>query len=121
MAKLIKKSTRVEAAGDPPKLIEEYIGLVNSGTSELSIAHMRSPAGWVEPGQTPEFDEYTLVLKGSLQVKLSGKTMKVTAGQAIVVSAGEWVQYSSPLPGGAEYIAVCSPAFSPEAVHRDEA
>jgi mannose-6-phosphate isomerase-like protein (cupin superfamily) len=120
MAKLIEKPTRVEAAGEPPKLIDEYIGLVNTGTGDLSIAHMRSPSGWVEPGQTPDFDEYTLVLKGSLLVKLTGKTIEVSAGQAIIVCAGEWVQYSSPAPGGAEYIAVCRPAFSPEAVHRDE-
>jgi len=119
MATLIEKPTTIQAAGQPPKLIEEFIGRVNSGTEALSIARMKSPAGWSEPGQTPEFDEYTVVLRGSLRVKLKDQTIDVGAGQAIVVRAGEWVEYSSPSPEGAEYIAVCHPAFSPSIVHRD--
>lgn len=120
MATLIEKPTTIQAAGQPPKLIEEFIGRVNSGTDALSIARMKSPSGWSEPGQTPEFDEYTVVLRGSLRVKLKGQTFDVGAGQAIVVRAGEWVEYSSPAPEGAEYIAVCQPAFSPAIVHRDD-
>ena len=120
MATLIEKPTTIQAAGQPPKLIEEFIGRVNSGTDALSLARMKSPAGWSEPGQTPEFDEYTVVLRGSLRVKLKGQTFDVGAGQAIVVRAGEWVEYSSPSPEGAEYIAVCQPAFSPAIVHRDD-
>jgi mannose-6-phosphate isomerase-like protein (cupin superfamily) len=120
MATLIEKPTTIQAAGQPPKLIEEFIGRVNSGTTAVSIARMKSPAGWSEPGQTPAFDEYTVVLTGSLHVKLKDATFEVFAGQAIIVKAGEWVQYSSPLPDGAEYIAICTPAFSPELVHRDE-
>jgi ethanolamine utilization protein EutQ len=119
MPTLIAKSTRVTAAGNKPKLIDEYIGQVNSAESRLSIAHMRSPAGWVEPGQTPEFDEFTIVLKGTLRVTHKNGEFDVNAGQAVVAHAGEWVQYSSPSPAGAEYIAVCLPAFSPKTVHRD--
>ncbi|MFW5760520.1 MAG: cupin domain-containing protein [Cyclobacteriaceae bacterium] len=120
MAKLFESPTRIAAAGNKPKVIEEYIGRVNSSTSKLSIAKMTSPTGWREPGQTPEFDEYTVVLKGALLVKTKNQVVEVKAGQAILVSAGEWVQYSTPNPEGAEYIAVCLPAFSPETVHRDE-
>ena len=116
----IEKPTIIEAAGNMKKIIEEYFGLVNSMTSTLSVAKMISPQGWLEPGQTPEFDEYTIVLKGSLTVELKTGTEEVKAGQAILVKAGEWVRYSSPKPGGAEYIAVCLPAFSPQTVHRDE-
>jgi ethanolamine utilization protein EutQ (cupin superfamily) len=119
MPRLIAAPTRITAAGNKPKLIDEYVGRVNSGTEALSIAHMRSPAGWVEPGQTPEFDEYTLVLRGTLHVRTVGETMEVQAGQAIIVSRGEWVQYSTQGREGAEYLAVCLPAFSPETVHRD--
>ena len=119
MAVHITKPTTIEAAGQPPKLIEEFIGRVNSGTTAVSIARMKSPSGWSEPGQTPEFDEYTVVLRGSLHVKLKDDEFDVGAGQAIIVHAGEWVQYSTPSPEGAEYIAVCLPAFSPETVHRE--
>jgi mannose-6-phosphate isomerase-like protein (cupin superfamily) len=119
MATLIEKPTTIEAAGTPSKLIEEFIGRVNSKTSAVSIARMKSPSGWSEPGQTPEFDEYTVVLRGCLHVKLKDQEFDVQAGQAIIVQAGEWVQYSTPSPEGAEYIAVCLPAFSPNAVHRD--
>lgn len=119
MPVLIEKPTRIEAAGNKPKLIDEYIGRVNSQTQALSIAHMRSPSGWVEPGQQPEFDEYTVVLKGSLQVEHAGGVMEVNAGQAIITPAGEWIRYSTPGPDGAEYIAVCLPAFALSTVHRD--
>lgn len=119
MPTLIPTPTRITAAGNKPKLIDEFIGRVNSGESRLSIAHMRSPAGWVEPGQTPEFDEFTVVLKGSLRVTHKQGTFDVTAGQTIATRAGEWVQYSTPDPSGAEYIAICLPAFSPQTVHRD--
>jgi mannose-6-phosphate isomerase-like protein (cupin superfamily) len=115
----ILKPTIILAAGNPPKQIEEFIGRVNTRTSEVSIARMTSPAGWFEPGQTPQFNEYTVVLRGALKVKLKNKEMDVSAGQAIIIEAGEWVQYSTPYAGGAEYIAVCLPAFSPETVHRD--
>ncbi len=115
----IERPTMIRAAGDPPKEIEEFIGRINSKSSEVSIARMKSPQGWSEPGQTPEFNEYTVVLKGTLKVVLKDRTVEVTAGQAIAVSAGEWVRYSTPYEGGAEYIAVCLPAFSPESVHRD--
>jgi len=116
--KHIPKPTMIRAAGSPPKQIEEFVGRVNSRTSEVSIARMTSPAGWTEPGQTPEFAEYTVVLRGTLRVKGKNKELDVDAGQAIIVEAGEWVQYSTPHDGGADYIAVCLPAFSPEAVHR---
>ena len=121
MPTLIATPTRIEAAGNKPKLIDEYVGRVNSGQSDLSIAHMRSPGGWVEPGQTPEFDEYTIVLRGLLRVAHRGGTLDVRAGQAVVVRGGEWVRYSTPEPEGAEYLAVCLPAFAPETVHRDPA
>lgn len=119
MAIHIQKPTVIEAAGQPPKCIEEFVGRVNSDTSAVSIARMKSPSGWCEPGQTPEFDEYTVVLRGCLHVTLRDKAFDVEAAQAILVKTGEWVQYSSPSPEGTEYIAVCIPAFSPEAVHRD--
>jgi len=119
MVQIIKHPTIIAAAGNKPKIIEEYFGLVNSATKEVSIARMKSPKGWVEPGQCPEFDEYTVVLKGSLHVKTKEYEMIVNAGQGILVSKNEWVQYSSPDKGGAEYVAVCLPAFSPETVHRD--
>lgn len=119
MPTLISQPTRIQAAGNKPKLIDEYIGRVNSKTSALSVAHMRSPQGWQEPGQTPEFDEFTIVLKGNLQVRFADGEMNVGAGQAVIAHRGEWVQYSTPSEGGAEYIAVCFPAFSMETVHRD--
>ncbi len=120
MPTLISQATRIRAAGNKPKLIDEYIGRVNSKTEAVSVAHMRSPQGWQEPGQTPEFDEFTLVLKGMVRVKHGGGEMDVAAGQAVVAHGGEWVEYSTPQEGGAEYIAVCLPAFSMETVHRDE-
>ncbi len=115
----IRKPTIIRAAGTPPKRIEEFVGRVNSQTSDISIARMISPAAWSEPGQTPEFNEYTVVLRGTLRVTLKDKELDIAEGQAIVIEAGEWVQYSTPFDGGAEYIAVCLPAFSPDAVHRD--
>ena len=117
--KLIAQPTRVAAAGTKPKLIDEYIGRVNSQHAAVSVAHMRSPEGWSEPGQTPEFDEFTVVLRGMLRVKSQAGEVDVQAGQAVIAPAGEWVQYSTPGAEGAEYIAVCLPAFSPETVHRD--
>lgn len=120
MPTLISSPTRVEAAGNKPKLIDEYVGRVNSRTPGVSVAHMRSPGGWVEPGQTPEFDEYTIVLKGVLRVEHRDGVIDVRAGQAVIAHKGEWVRYSTPAEEGAEYIAVCIPAFSPETVHRDE-
>jgi len=114
---LIAQPTRIEAAGNKPKIIEEFIGRVNSKTSALSVARMQSPPGWQEPGQAPEFDEYTVVLKGLLRVTHKAGTLDVPAGQAVIAHAGEWVQYST--PDGAEYIAICLPAFSPGTVHRD--
>jgi quercetin dioxygenase-like cupin family protein len=119
MAKLISAPTVIPAAGEPPKIIEEFFGRVNSATSQISIAKMTSPSGWGEPGQTPEFDEYTLVLRGELRVETRSAIHQVAAGQAILISAGEWVRYSTPSADGAEYIAVCLPAFSPPTVHRD--
>jgi mannose-6-phosphate isomerase-like protein (cupin superfamily) len=110
----------VKAAGTKEKIIKEYFGLVNSKTSEVSIAHMISPEGWTEPGQSPEFNEYTLVLKGKLRIITGDKEYIVSAGQAIMTGKHEWVQYSTPYEGGAEYIAVCLPAFSPDIVHRDD-
>jgi mannose-6-phosphate isomerase-like protein (cupin superfamily) len=115
----IAAPTRIQATGNKPKLIDEYIGRVNSGTENLSIAHMRSPAGWVEPGQTPRFEEYTLVLRGLLRVEHRDGMLDVRAGQAVIAHAGEWIRYSTPEEGGAEYVAVCLPAFSPETVRRD--
>jgi mannose-6-phosphate isomerase-like protein (cupin superfamily) len=119
MPTLIPAPTRVEAAGNKPKLIDEYVGRVNSKTSNVSVAHMRSPGGWVEPGQRPEFQEVTVVLKGRLRVEHQGGALDVRAGQAVVCEPGEWVRYSTPDEEGAEYIAVCLPAFSPATVHRD--
>jgi mannose-6-phosphate isomerase-like protein (cupin superfamily) len=119
MPTLIDKPARIQPAGNKPKIIEEFFGRVNSKTAAVSIARMRSPAGWVEPGQTPEFDEYTVVLSGCLHVDSKEGEFDVPAGQAILVRAGEWVRYRTPHPEGAEYIAVCLPAFSPDTVHRD--
>jgi mannose-6-phosphate isomerase-like protein (cupin superfamily) len=119
MPKLISSPTIIEAAGNKPKIIWEFIGRVNSSTQKISIAKMTSPDGWEEPGQTPEFDEYTMVLNGMLRIETKSQTFDVTAGQAIITYAGEWIKYSTPNPEGAEYIAVCLPAFSPETVHRD--
>lgn len=117
--KHIKQPAVIRAAGSPPKQIEEFIGRVNSGSAEVSIARMTSPAGWSEPGQTPEFSEYTVVLRGTLRVESKEKKLDVAAGEAIIIEAGEWVRYSTPHAGGAEYLAVCLPAFSPGSVHRD--
>ncbi|MGC2446495.1 MAG: cupin domain-containing protein [Candidatus Sulfotelmatobacter sp.] len=119
MPTLIPHPTRIEAAGNKPKLIDEYVGRVNSKTSAASVAHMRSPGGWVEPGQTPEFDEFTIVLKGMLRVEHKDGVLDVRAGQAVIAHAGEWIRYSTPGEEGAEYIAVCIPAFSMDTVHRD--
>lgn len=119
MPTLIPKPTVIEAAGNKPKRIEEFVGRVNSRTAALSIAKMTSPSGWVEPGQTPEFDEYTVVLKGSLRVTSKQGVLDVAAGQAVITHRGEWIQYSTPGPDGAEYVAICLPAFSPGTVHRD--
>jgi mannose-6-phosphate isomerase-like protein (cupin superfamily) len=115
---LIQSPSRVQAAGNLPKIIDEYIGRLNSGEDRISVAHMRSPAGWEEPGQTPEFEEYTIVLRGRLRVRHKAGIFDVHAGQAIVTRPGEWIQYSTP-EEGAEYIAICLPAFSPHTVHRD--
>jgi len=117
---LVTAPTRIQAAANKPKLIDEYIGRVNSKTGEVSVAHMRSPGGWAEPGQTPEFREFTIVLKGMLRVEHKNGSLEVRAGQAVVTHPREWVRYSTPEPEGAEYIAVCLPAFSIETVHRDE-
>ncbi len=119
MAKLIDKPAVVQSAGNKPKRIEEFVGHVNTGTTTASLARMTSPAGWVEPGQTPRFDEYTLVLRGTLRVETRSGTLDVRAGQAVIAPRGEWVRYSTPEEGGAEYVAVCVPAFSPDTVHRD--
>ncbi|MFO0701401.1 MAG: hypothetical protein U0236_19445 [Nitrospira sp.] len=119
MAIRIERATRIQAAGNKPKLIDEFIGRVNSGTESVSVARMQSPAGWQEPGQTPEFDEYTVVLHGMLRVETKQGVLDVQAGQAVVTSRGEWVRYSTPGSEGAEYVAVCIPAFSPNTVHRD--
>jgi mannose-6-phosphate isomerase-like protein (cupin superfamily) len=120
MPDLIKAPSRVEAAGTKPKLIDEYVGRVNTGEERVSVAHMRSPDGWLEPGQRPDFDEYTVVLDGCLHVEHEDGSLEVRAGQAVLVRAGEWVRYSTPEPGGASYVAVCLPAFSPGTVHRDD-
>jgi mannose-6-phosphate isomerase-like protein (cupin superfamily) len=120
MPSFIKAATIIQAAGNKPKVIEEYIGKVNSSTADVSIARMMSPSGWVEPGQIPEFTEYTVVLQGMLRVESKTGTIDVQAGQAVITQAGEWIRYSSPGPEGAEYVAVCVPAFAPETVHRDE-
>jgi mannose-6-phosphate isomerase-like protein (cupin superfamily) len=119
MPTLIAAPSRVVAHGNKPKLIDEFVGRVNNDEARLSIAHMRSPSGWREPGQRPEFDEYTVVLAGTLVLETEGPTLEVSAGQAVLVRAGEWVRYGTPGPVGAEYIAVCLPAFSPDIVHRD--
>jgi mannose-6-phosphate isomerase-like protein (cupin superfamily) len=120
MPTLISSPKRIEAAGNKPKLIDEYVGRVNSATDALSVAHMRSPGGWVDPGQSPEFDEFTVVLHGCLRVEHAGGALDVRAGQAVIAHKGEWIRYSTPEESGAEYIAVCLPAFSPSTVHRDE-
>ena len=120
MPTFIKTPSVIQAAGNKPKIIEEFIGRVNSKTQPLSVARMKSPSGWVEPGQTPDFDEYTLVLRGMLLVTSKGEAFEVHAGQAIIAHRGEWVQYSTPGPEGAEYVAICLPAFSLDTVHRDE-
>ena len=119
MPQLIPNPTHVEATGNKPKLIDEYVGRVNTGTEGVSVAHMRSPGGWVEPGQRPEFREITLVLHGVLRVEYEEGVLDVRSGQAVITEPGEWVRYSTPEAGGAEYISVCLPAFSPETVHRD--
>ena len=119
MPTLIASATRIAAHGTKPKLIDEYVGRVNSATDSVSVAHMRSPSGWEEAGQTPEFDEFTVVLRGSLRVEHKGGHLDVGAGQAVIAHRGEWIRYSTPHPEGAEYIAVCLPAFAPDTVHRD--
>jgi mannose-6-phosphate isomerase-like protein (cupin superfamily) len=119
MPRLIQQTTRIQAAGSKPKVIDEFIGRVNSADTGISIAHMRSPEGWVEPGQCPEFTEYTIVLSGTLRVEHESGSIDVAEGQAVITSAGEWVRYSTPFEEGAEYIAVCLPAFSVETVHRE--
>ena len=120
MPRLIEAPTVIKAAGTKPKLIEEYAGRVNSGHQTVSVARMKSPSGWVEPGQRPEFEEITVVLNGMLRVEHEGGSLEVRAGQAVVCNPGEWIRYSSPEPDGAEYLAVCLPAFAPDTVHRDE-
>ena len=120
MPELIENPSRVEAAGTKPKVIDEFVGRVNTGEERLSVARMNSPQGWVEPGQRPDFDEWTLVLDGTLTVEHETGSVDVRAGQGILVRGGEWVRYSTPYPGGAEYVAVCLPAFSPDTVHRDD-
>jgi quercetin dioxygenase-like cupin family protein len=120
MPKLIESPTLIQAAGTKPKQIEEYAGRVNSGHDRVSVARMVSPEGWLEPGQRPEFEEITVVLRGLLRVEHEGGALEVRAGQAVVTLPGEWVRYGTPEPGGAEYVAVCLPAFSPNSVHRDE-
>ena len=120
MATKIEKPTIIEAAGNKPKKIEEFIGRVNSKDEKVSIAKMTSPEGWVEPGQKPEFDEYTIVLKGKIKVEVNSSEYEISAGEAIITRAGEWVRYSTPYEGGAEYVAVCLPAFGMDIVHRDE-
>jgi mannose-6-phosphate isomerase-like protein (cupin superfamily) len=119
MPQIIQQPTRIQAPGQPPKRIEEFIGLVNSQTTGVSIARMVSPSGWSEPGQTPDFDEFTVVLRGQLQVETHDGVLLINAGQAVIVGRGEWVRYSTPSVEGAEYVAVCLPAFSPQTVHRD--
>ncbi len=120
MPQMIKQPTIVQAAGNKPKRIEEYVGRVNTNDNSISLARMVSPGGWVEPGQTPEFREMTVVLKGILRVEHKEGVIEVSAGQSIILEPGEWVRYSTPNAEGAEYIAVCTPAFSPETVHRDQ-
>jgi ethanolamine utilization protein EutQ (cupin superfamily) len=120
MPRHLKGPSIIKAPGNKPKVIEEFIGRVNSKTQSVSVARMNSPQGWIEPGQTPQFDEFTVVLRGMLQVRSQSGTIEVRAGEAVISHKGEWVQYSTPEPDGAEYIAVCVPAFSMETVHRDE-
>ena len=120
MPELIREPSRVAAAGQPPKLIDEYVGQANTGQAALSIAHMRSPSGWAEPGQRPEFDEFTVVLRGTVVVEFEGGQLTAGAGQAVHARPGEWVRYSTPGEGGAEYVSVCLPAFAPGTVHRDD-
>lgn len=120
MPRLIEQPTRIEAAGNKPKLIDEVVGCVNTGHRDISVAHMRSPGGWQEPGQRPEFDEITYVLRGTVRVEHENGVLEVHAGQAVLTSNGEWIRYSTPGDEGAEYIAVCLPAFTPQTVHRDE-
>jgi|SRR5579872_3300560 len=120
MPELIEGPAQLTAAGHPPKSIDEYVGRARTGEGRLSIAHMRSPAGWVEPGQRPEFDEFTVVLRGTLVVESEAGRLEVRAGQGVHCRPGEWVRYSSPAPGGAEYLAVCLPAFGTDRVHRDQ-
>jgi len=120
MPRLIEGPTTIKAAGNKPKKIDEYIGHVNSGHGVISVAHMVSPEGWVEPGQRPEFEEITVILRGQVTVDHDNGSMVANAGQAVVSEPGEWIRYSTPEPGGAEYIAICLPAFSPEIVHRDQ-
>jgi hypothetical protein len=119
MPVLMASPTRVASAGAPPKTIDEFVGRVSNGEARVSIARMRSPAGWQEPGQRPEFDEYTIVLRGTLVVESEGSLLGVEAGQAVLVRAGEWVRYTTPGADGAEYVAICLPAFAPDIVHRD--
>lgn len=119
MPRLIEQPTLIQAAGNKPKQIHEFVGRVNSGDQHVSVARMVSPEGWVEPGQRPEFEEITVVLRGMLRVEHEQGTLDVAAGQAVITAPGEWVRYSTPEPGGAEYIAICLPAFSPDTVHRD--
>jgi mannose-6-phosphate isomerase-like protein (cupin superfamily) len=121
MPELIAAPSRIEAAGTKPKLIDEFVGRASTGEERLSVARMRSPSGWAEPGQRPEFDEVTVVLRGALRVEHEGGALDVAAGQAVLVRGGEWVRYSTPGADGAEYVAVCLPAFSPQTVHRDDA
>ncbi|OGW50129.1 MAG: cupin [Nitrospirae bacterium RBG_19FT_COMBO_58_9] len=121
MTQLIQRPTRIQAAGNTPKLVDEFVGLVNSTTSQISMARMQSPPGWQELGQTPKFDEYTVVLRGLLRVETRTGVIDVSAGQAIITTRGEWIRYSTPGPEGTECIAVCQPAFSPATVHRDPA
>lgn len=121
MPRLVAAPVVVAAAGHPPKRIEEFAGRVATGTEAVSVARMTSPEGWREPGQRPEFDEVTVVLEGTLRVESADGTLEVAAGQAVLTAAGEWVRYSTPHPGGARYVAVCVPAFSPTTVHRDPA
>lgn len=121
MPTLISHPSVIEAAGTKPKIIEEFIGCVNTETTALSVAKMTSPSGWEEPGQRPEFDEFTVVVKGTLRVEHDEGTIEVSAGQAVITHKGEWVRYSTPDPDGAEYFAVCLPAFTPGTVHRDDA
>jgi mannose-6-phosphate isomerase-like protein (cupin superfamily) len=120
MPTLILQPTLIKAAGNKPKTIEEYAGHVNTGHGHVSVAHMISPAGWQEPGQRPEFEEITVVIKGMLLIEYEGGSMEVRAGQAVIAHPGEWIRYSSPEAGGADYMAVCLPSFSPETVHRDQ-